>query len=67
MNTALGDSFDIGWKLAAVLSGYGGPSLLQSYEVERGPVAARNTEHSGVHWQVHSVSSLGVSFWWIHF
>ncbi|KAK5413707.1 hypothetical protein LTR06_005134 [Exophiala xenobiotica] len=55
MNTALGDSFDIGWKLAAVLSGYGGPSLLQSYEVERRPVAARNIEHSGVHWQVHAV------------
>ncbi|KAK5454249.1 hypothetical protein LTS15_006249 [Exophiala xenobiotica] len=47
--------FDIGWKLAAVLSGYGGPSLLQFYEVERRPVAARNIEHSGVHWQVHAV------------
>jgi FAD-dependent monooxygenase len=41
--------------LAAVLSGYGGPSLLQSYRVERRPVAARNIEHSGVHWQVHAV------------
>ncbi|EXJ73511.1 uncharacterized protein A1O5_03272 [Cladophialophora psammophila CBS 110553] len=54
MNTAVGDSFDIGWKLAAVLSGYGGPLLLQSYEVERRPVAARNIERSGVHWQQHS-------------
>lgn len=52
MNTAVGDSFDIGWKLAAVLSGYAGPTLLRSFETERRPVAARNIEHSGVHWQV---------------
>ncbi|KIY03003.1 uncharacterized protein Z520_01469 [Fonsecaea multimorphosa CBS 102226] len=54
MNTAIGDSFDIGWKLAAVLSGYGGATLLQSYEDERRPVAARVIERSGVHWQQHS-------------
>jgi 2-polyprenyl-6-methoxyphenol hydroxylase-like FAD-dependent oxidoreductase len=54
MNTAVGDSFDIGWKLAAVLSGYGGPTLLQSYEDERRPVAARNLARSGEHWQTHS-------------
>jgi hypothetical protein len=55
MNTAVGDSFDIGWKLAAVLLGYGGPKLLQSYEDERRPVAARNLMRSGEHWQTHSV------------
>jgi hypothetical protein len=55
MNTAVGDSFDIGWKLAAVLSGHGGPALLQSYETERKPVAARNIERSGYHWQQHTV------------
>ncbi|EXJ60041.1 hypothetical protein A1O7_04190 [Cladophialophora yegresii CBS 114405] len=54
MNTAVGDSFDIGWKLAAVLAGHGGVSLLRSYETERRPVAARNIERSGVHWAVHS-------------
>ncbi|KAJ9611193.1 hypothetical protein H2200_004376 [Cladophialophora chaetospira] len=53
MNTAVGDSFDIGWKVAAVLAGYGGASLLQSYETERKPVAARNLERSGVHWSQH--------------
>lgn len=31
MNTAVGDSFDIGWKVAAVVKGYGGRVLLQSY------------------------------------
>ena len=53
MNTALGDSFDIGWKLAAVLGGYGGPHLLKSYETERRPIAVRNIDHSGVHAAVH--------------
>ena len=53
MNTAVGDSFDIGWKLAAVVAGYAGPELLRSYETERKPVAARNIERSGVHWQQH--------------
>ena len=53
MNTALGDSFDIGWKLAAVLDGYGGAHLLRSYESERRPVALRNIDYSGVHATVH--------------
>ncbi|KAH8893625.1 hypothetical protein GQ53DRAFT_780432 [Thozetella sp. PMI_491] len=53
MNTAVGDCFDIGWKLAAILHGYGGKYLLDSYEAERKPVAVRNIERSGVHWKVH--------------
>jgi 2-polyprenyl-6-methoxyphenol hydroxylase-like FAD-dependent oxidoreductase len=54
MNTAVGDSFDIGWKLSAVLTGWAGQYLLDSYELERKPVALRNIEHSGVHWKVHA-------------
>ena len=38
MNTGIGDACDLGWKLAAVLHGYGGPRLLASYELERRPV-----------------------------
>lgn len=53
MNTAVGDSFDIAWKIAAVLAGYGGPGLLDSYEIERRPVGERNIERSGVHFSVH--------------
>ncbi|KAI8716071.1 Phenol 2-monooxygenase [Fusarium sp. LHS14.1] len=53
MNTAVGDSFDLGWKLAAVIKGWGGSGLLQSYETERKPVAVRNIERSGVHHKVH--------------
>ena len=39
MNTGIGDAVDLGWKLAAVLQGWGGPHLLESYEIERKPVA----------------------------
>lgn len=36
-NTAIGDGFDIAWKLAAVLKGEAGEGLLDSYEAERRP------------------------------
>lgn len=38
MNMGIGDGADLGWKLAAVLQGWGGEPLLQSYEEERKPV-----------------------------
>jgi 2-polyprenyl-6-methoxyphenol hydroxylase-like FAD-dependent oxidoreductase len=38
LNTGIGDVVDLGWKLAAVLNGWGGPHLLNSYEPERRPV-----------------------------
>lgn len=38
MNMGIGDGVDLGWKLAAVLQGWGGPRLLDSYEQERRPV-----------------------------
>lgn len=31
MNMGIGDAFDLGWKLAAVINGYGGPTLRRSY------------------------------------
>ena len=31
MNTGIGDVVDLGWKLAAVAQGWGGPNLLASY------------------------------------
>ncbi|KAJ3532399.1 hypothetical protein NM208_g8453 [Fusarium decemcellulare] len=52
-NTAVGDSTGLGWALAAVINGYGGEHLLQAYEIERRPVAARNLEYSGIHAQTH--------------
>lgn len=53
MNMGVGDAYDIGWKLAAALEGYGGEYLLESYSAERRPVAFRNVECSGVYQKVH--------------
>jgi 2-polyprenyl-6-methoxyphenol hydroxylase-like FAD-dependent oxidoreductase len=41
MNTGIADAVDLGWKLAAVLQGWGGESLLASYEAERRPAGLR--------------------------
>ncbi|MDB5847391.1 MAG: hypothetical protein JWP29_1143 [Rhodoferax sp.] len=38
MNMGVSDAVDLGWKLAAVLQGWGGETLLQSYALERRPV-----------------------------
>ncbi|MEI5034647.1 FAD-dependent monooxygenase [Streptomyces sp. S1A(2023)] len=38
-NTAIGDGYDVAWKLAAVLRGEAGEGLLDSYEAERSIVA----------------------------
>jgi 2-polyprenyl-6-methoxyphenol hydroxylase-like FAD-dependent oxidoreductase len=46
MNTGIQDAFDLGWKLAAVLGGWGGDGLLESYDCERRPAAARAAEVS---------------------
>ncbi|UPL03207.1 hypothetical protein LCI18_014141 [Fusarium solani-melongenae] len=54
MNMGIGDAFDLGWKLSAVISGQAGREILESYELERRPVAVRNVERSGVHLSVHS-------------
>lgn len=43
MNTGVDDAANLSWKLAALLRGWGGNSLLDSYEVERRPIATRNT------------------------
>jgi hypothetical protein len=46
MNTGIQDAVDLGWKLDAVLRGWGGARLLASYESERRPVALRNVRAS---------------------
>lgn len=38
MNMGVADSLDLGWKIAAVLQGWGGQTLLDSYEAERRPI-----------------------------
>nr|WP_316525450.1 FAD-dependent monooxygenase [Kitasatospora sp. K002] len=53
-NTGIQDAHNLAWKIAAVLCGWGGPRLLETYGQERRPVAkvtgerasARSAEHS---------------------
>ena len=42
MNTGVGDAIDLSWKLHATLRGWGGPNLLNSYDIERRQVGDRN-------------------------
>jgi 2-polyprenyl-6-methoxyphenol hydroxylase-like FAD-dependent oxidoreductase len=46
VNTGIGDAVDLAWKLAAMLEGWGGHALLDSYEIERRPVAWGTVEFS---------------------
>ncbi len=44
MNTGIQDAFNLSWKLGLVLAGHAGAELLDSYEEERLPVAARTLD-----------------------
>jgi 2-polyprenyl-6-methoxyphenol hydroxylase-like FAD-dependent oxidoreductase len=46
MNTGIGDAVDLSWKLAAMLEGWGGERLLDSYSAERQPVGDRNVREA---------------------
>ena len=56
MNTGVGDAFDLSWKLAGTIHGWGGPGLLDGYEQERRPIGLRNVECAG--W-----AAAGVPIW----
>lgn len=45
-NTAVEDAVNLGWKLSAVLKGQAQTTLLDSYEIERKPLAIRNTGYA---------------------
>jgi 2-polyprenyl-6-methoxyphenol hydroxylase-like FAD-dependent oxidoreductase len=49
MNTGIAEAVDLGWKLAAMVNGWGGDVLLDSYEIERRPVALANRDRSMRH------------------
>ncbi len=61
MNTGIGDAVDLGWKLAAAIQGWGGKSLLQSYETERRPVGLRNVYMATQFYESHVEFGEGVS------
>jgi putative polyketide hydroxylase len=46
MNTAIQDSFDLGWKLAWVLRGWAHQGLLDSYQAERRPIGLHNVQRA---------------------
>ncbi|EIC67512.1 FAD-dependent monooxygenase [Mycobacteroides abscessus] len=46
LNSAVQDSYNLAWKLAYALQGSAGEALLDSFTVERRPVAERNIRHS---------------------
>ncbi|MEV4748879.1 FAD-dependent monooxygenase [Streptosporangium sp. NPDC049248] len=46
MNCGIQDADNLAWKLAAVLQGWAGPELLDSYEAERRPVGADTVTQS---------------------
>ncbi|MFJ8844810.1 FAD-dependent monooxygenase [Streptomyces cyaneofuscatus] len=58
LNTGIGDAVDLGWKLAAVLEGWGGPHVLDSYESERRPVQERVIEEATANMRVLSTELL---------
>jgi 2-polyprenyl-6-methoxyphenol hydroxylase-like FAD-dependent oxidoreductase len=58
MNMGIADSVDLGWKLAAVLQGWGGEALLDSYEAERRPVHSYVMDEAQAN---HALSPFGLA------
>ena len=54
MNLGIADGVDLGWKLAAVLRGWGGDGLLDAYEAERRPVHLRTIAEAVENYRVLS-------------
>jgi 2-polyprenyl-6-methoxyphenol hydroxylase-like FAD-dependent oxidoreductase len=44
MNTGIDDAANLSWKIAALVQGWGGSRLMETYESERKPIALRNTQ-----------------------
>jgi 2-polyprenyl-6-methoxyphenol hydroxylase-like FAD-dependent oxidoreductase len=61
MNTGIGDAVDLGWKLAATLSGWGGPGLLASYDAERRPIGMRNVRMATEFYLAHGEFAGGMA------
>jgi 2-polyprenyl-6-methoxyphenol hydroxylase-like FAD-dependent oxidoreductase len=62
MNTGIQDANNLGWKLAAVVSGQASASLLDTYESERRPVAHSVLDFSGGLTQLLIGSTFGWRF-----
>jgi putative polyketide hydroxylase len=53
-NTGIQDAHNLAWKLAAVLGGWAGDGLLDTYDVERRPVAEATSARAAVRSAEHS-------------
>ncbi|KAL4968247.1 FAD binding domain-containing protein [Aspergillus stella-maris] len=53
LNSGVADAVDLAWRLAAITKGYGGPLLLQSYNLERRPMMMRALVRSHRHLKEH--------------
>ncbi|MCQ4041239.1 FAD-dependent oxidoreductase [Streptantibioticus rubrisoli] len=52
-NTGIQDAHNLAWKLAAVLGGWAGPALLETYGAERQPVARATSERASARSSEH--------------
>jgi 2-polyprenyl-6-methoxyphenol hydroxylase-like FAD-dependent oxidoreductase len=59
LNTGVQDAHNLAWKLAAVIKQTAGPTLLETYEMERRPIAKINLAHSERNF-AHMSDMLGV-------
>jgi hypothetical protein len=60
MNTGIADAVDLSWKLAAVIEGWGGDNLLDSYDAERRPIGERNVRAATGYFEGHRDFEHGV-------
>jgi hypothetical protein len=61
MNTGIADAVDLGWKLAAVLAGWGGDELLASYDSERRAIGKRNVAMAAEFYLAHEEFGGGIA------
>ena len=59
LNTGIGDSVDLGWKLAATIDGWAGPEVLDSYPTERVPLHRRVIDEAVANMSTLSPELLG--------
>lgn len=62
LNTAVQDTYNICWKLAAVIRGTASDELLDTYEAERRPVAQRTVAAAFKNWQNGKLVAAGFGF-----
>lgn len=60
LNSAIQDAHNLTWKLAAVVKGQADDAMLDSYEVERRPVAAANVQWALMTFQNHQLTDAGI-------